>query len=532
MTFRKILFLVLCISVFFTSCEKSTDSLSDAIPADANYVIHFDNKALIEKSKYDIFKNATVQQAVNMSKAMLGDEAKIKIVDDFLKDANSLGLNLKNDLYIYTNYKVYGIVLGVNDASKLKNNIISLSRMPESTIKSEGDIHYISPESRVVIAWNKSKLVLIADIASYSGLMENATPVSMEELAKTQLTQSADKSISSDKSYAEFSKNKKDISVFYNMKGLDKLPALYGFSGPQLEAMKPVQKLLGDLEGVTVGMYTSFEKGEIKLTSQMYYENAEAEKKYKDLVAKMSGTLKGDQLKFAPQNPLFVVSANLKGEGIYSYLKDLGIVNMMEKEMSDSTKTEVIEQIVKQFNGDITIIIASVKKDGYKTIPELAAFADVTDTTTIMKLFREELSKSYKEIKEISPAVFMVEEDDMKVYFGVNKQTLFATNLESVYNNLNSTDLKNEYASVAKDKSSLMAGDLQALKPLMEGGGKEMAQALLILNELGKYEFTTSATDFTGDGQLEFVTKDKNSLEVLCLKVEQIITNMGSMFGR
>lgn len=70
MTFRKILFLFLAVSLFFTSCEKSTDSLSNAIPADANYVLHFDNKALIEKSKYDIFKNPTVQQGINVSKAI------------------------------------------------------------------------------------------------------------------------------------------------------------------------------------------------------------------------------------------------------------------------------------------------------------------------------------------------------------------------------------------------------------------------------------------------------------------------------
>lgn len=530
MTFRKILFLFLAVSLFFTSCEKSTDSLSNAIPADANYVLHFDNKALIEKSKYDIFKNPTVQQGINVSKAMLKDEAKIKIVDNFLKDANSFGLNLKNDLYFYTNYSVYGIVIGVDDASKLKDNIQKLSMMPEDMIKTDGDINYISPDSKEIVAWDKNKLIVVVDITSPYRNSDN-TPVNVEELAKTQLKQSSDKSINTNKAFAEFSKSKKDISIFYSMKGMDKLYSLYGLNA-HAEAMNSLNKLFENLEGLSVGMYTSFEKGEVKATSQTYFENADAEKKYKDLVNKMTGTLKGDQLKYIPKDPLFAMSTNVKGEGIYSYLKEIGLVDMMIKEIDDSMQSDKIAEIVQQFNGDVTLAVTSVKEEGYKTIPECALFAEVSDTEKIMAILKEELlDKNAGAFTEVSPTVFYMDEGKMKIYFGINNNNFFVTNIESVYNSLNSTDLKNEYSDIAKGKSSLMYGNIQTLKPLVESGGKSTAQALLILNELGKYEFVASVGNYTGEGKLEFATKDKNSLEVLCLKIDQIISALAPSFG-
>ena len=99
MSLKKILFTLLVAVTVFSSCNQSSD-LSNAIPADASYVVHINTKSLIEKSQYDIFSNPTVKQGINMYKVMLKDDSKIKFLDDFLKDANSLGLNLKNETYI------------------------------------------------------------------------------------------------------------------------------------------------------------------------------------------------------------------------------------------------------------------------------------------------------------------------------------------------------------------------------------------------------------------------------------------------
>jgi len=531
MSLKKVFFAVIAVSMIFISCKKSSE-LSDAIPADANYVFHINTKSLIEKSQYDIFKNPTVQQGINMAKVMLKDDDKIKLLDEFLANANSFGVDLKNDMFMYTNYQVYGVVLGVNDANKFKDALIKFSVAKEENIKKDGDIYILSPESMACIAWDNSKLIILVDLTKSYGYSVPQTKVDVEALAKTQLEQGSDKSINSNKSFAEFLNSKKDISAFYSMEGIDKLIPLSQITGSPID-MTALSKIFADIKGLSGGMYTSFENGEITMTGKTYYDTPDTEKKYKELVEKMSGTLKGDHLKYITSEPLFMATMNLKGDGIYNYLNDLGLIKMMNEELPSNIEPQQMEQFVKGFNGDITIGLMSVKEiensNTYrpKPMPELLFFADVTspeDTYNFVKKLCDDNQAPYS---QVAPTVMMIEDDGFKVYFGVNNNTFFATNIESVYNDLNSADLKNNYAGQIKDKMFLMKGDLHALSPLLENN-RDFKQILPFFNEFGKYEMTSSALDFSGDGKLELDTKDKNSLAVICQHIDKLITNLGS----
>lgn len=547
MNFKKILYIFLSsIFLIFTSCNQSSE-LSDVIPADASYVVHVDVSSLIEKSQYDVFQNTTVQQGINMYKALLKDNDKIKILDDFLKDPNSLGLNIKDDIYFYTDYNYYGVAIGVNDANRLKEALTRFSLVREDNLKKNGDVYLLSPESTAVVAWNDKKLLLLVDLKSSTNYGKEDKPLqNIEERAIAQLKQNADKSINSIKAFGEFVKEKKDISAFYTMKGFDKIPLIAELSGVEVD-LDPVKKALENMNGVSIGMHTSFEKGEISMTSKYYYDTPEVEKRIAELAESMFGTIKGEHLKHIPSDPIFMLTTNIKGEGISDYLKDLGVIKMAENELSDVFQDQEFEQLIRGFNGDLTFVLSSIKQSKIKisdvdeylgdmyveeaiSIPECVLFADVESPEKTVNFIKGQFEKNKGKYKELTPAIFMVESNGVKVYLGVHESTFFATNIESIYKDLNYVSLKNDYSDLIKNKMFALSGDVQALKPYLPNQNN-FSQLIKFVDELGKYQISVSSKDYVGQGSLDFKVKDKNSLAVICLQIDEMINNFSSALG-
>lgn len=539
MTSKNIFFTIILTVFVFASCRNSKDP-KDAIPADANYVVCVDAQSLITKSEYDIFANPMIQQAIGMYKTTLKDEAAVKLLDGFLSDANSLGINLKSDLYFYTNYKVYGVAVGINDADKVKDALIKFSLVKEEDIKKDGGIYTVAPESQSCVAWNGNKLLLLVDIASaYGNGSEVTEPLNLVELAKVQLKQGSDKSINSNKAFAEFWENKRDISTFFSMKGLDKsLPDLAGLA-KATDVTIPFKKFLADIDGVSTGIYTSFENGEVRFENKYFYDNAEAEKRFKDLLSQLSGNIKGDQLKYIGSDPLFLASANVKGEGAYSYLEKLGFIELLTKELPENVESDKIQKILKDLNGDITFAItsktASKKQDDIfsdmgSPTPEFVFFADISNPSEVIDFIKLQLDGGEMKYTEFSPSNFKVSSNNVDVYWGANGNTFFFTNNETVYNSLKTSDLVNNYSEIIKEKSIVMFGDLQVLQSYMANNVAFQSFGPF-LSEFGKYEFA-STSDLTGVGRLELATKDKNSLAVICKQLDQLISSFGGIFGR
>ncbi|MBF0576676.1 DUF4836 family protein [Dysgonomonas sp. GY617] len=539
MTSKNVFFAVLMTLLIFASCSDSKDPI-DAIPAGANYVVCVDAKALVTKSEYDIFANPMVQQVIGMYKVTLKDESAVKLLDSFLSDANSLGINLKNDLYFYTDYKVYGVVVGVNNADKIKEALVKFSLVQEEDIKKDGGVYTVAPESQTCLAWNGNKLLLLVDIASaYGNGNEAGEPLNLAELAKEQLKQGADKSINSNAAFTEFLKSKKDISTFFSMKGLDKsLPDLAGLA-KATEVTIPFKKFLADIDGVSTGIYTSFEKGEVKFENKYFYDNAEAEKKFKDLLSQLSGNIKGDQLKYISSDPLFLASANVKGEGAYSYLEKLGFIELLTKELPESVEPDEIQKILKDLNGDITLAITSktatkkqddIFSDMGAPTPEFVFFADISNPTEVIDFIKLQLAGGELKYTELSPSNFKISSNNVDVYWGANGNTFFFTNNEVVYNNMKASNLANNYSEIIKDKSIVMFGDLQVLQSYTANNIAFQSFGPF-LSEFGKYEFA-SASDLTGVGKLELATKDQNSLAVICKQLDQLISSFGGLFVR
>lgn len=553
MNYTKIIFSFLAAVFMLASCGKSGD-IADAIPADAKYVISINSKSLVEKSDYDIFKNPTVQQGINMMKVGLKDEASTKILDKFLEDTNSLGLNVKGDAYMYTNFSEFGLVLSVNDADRLKEALKTF-RIEEEQIKKEGDIYSVSLDNRTCLVWNSSKFLFVTKVPSFAySNGDKKEDVDVLQLATAQLTQGSDKSIKSVKSFQDFAANLKDVSVFYTMSGMDKMMEMYGASDMTEVLQGPFGKIMKEVEGVSIGMYTSFETGEIKMTSKYFYDTPEAEKRLKDLTQQMTGEIKGDHFKYFTSDPLFAFSVNIKGDGIFNYFDKLGLVKEITKELGDSTNTALFEKVFKNLNGDVTLSVNTIKQvtktydteviageddieldNTYTdTNAECMFFADLTDGTDLIAFIKSKIAEDKTaKIVELTPTTFKFTTDGMDVYFGLKDKMFFITNVESVFNNLGATDLKNNYSSLIKGKSCVMFGDIQTVMPFLTQeieGSLKSPSALTFAKLFGKYDFTTSASDFTGEGKLIINDNSKNSLAVMWQHIDKTITELQTSF--
>lgn len=549
MKITKRLFYIAALLLAVTSCGKQTE-LSDAIPADAGYVIHLDNQSLIDKSRYDIFQNPTVQQGINLYKGFMRDQDAVKLLDEFLKDPNSLGIDLKKDLYIYTNYKTYGVVLGVNNADKLKKALLKFLPIKEDDIRKEEGVYILSPGSIALAAWDGGKLILLADIQAASR-QADAEALDIRKLAIGLLKQGSDKSINSVKSFADFAQKKKDISIFYNLEGVGNVLKNTGPSELPTEIMAPVEKMLAEYKGVSMGIYTSFEKGEIKTTGEYYYDTPEAEKRFKELVSAMSGTIKGEHLKYVNDKPLFLMSMNLNGEGMYQYLSKIGIIDLMKKEFPDGLPftPDQIERLIENIDGDFTLSLASIKETSMKmsqidpdidemfdeeittSIPEAILFADVSDPDYVLSFVKEQLDAGKAKYEEAAPSVFLLKSGNSNFYLGVHDKTFFMTNSEEVYSSLSSPAPSNNHWDHVKGKRQFFAGDFRVVKTYLERD-RNLSGLIGLVDELGEYEMMASGDDFAVDAKIELRTKDDNSLYVLCQKIDKIISDIKIPLGR
>lgn len=546
MNCTKILLSFLATVLLLASCGKS-DDLATAIPADAVYVLNVNSKSIVDKSDYNIFKNQTVQQGINMLKAGLKDQASVELLDKFLEDSNSLGLTLKGDCYMYTNLSEFGLVLGVNNADKFAESLKTF-KIDDDKVKKEGDVYTLELGNDVAVVWNKTKLLVVGAAPSrYRGDTED---VDFVQKATAQLSQKTDNSILSVKAFKEFTANQKDISVFYNLSNIEKLYEMYGGMGMTKMFEGPLGNIFKQVEGTSMGLFTSFETGEIKFTSKYYFDNADTEKRIKELSQQVTGEITGDHLKYLTADPLFAISVNVKGEGMYKYFDDLGLMKEFTKTMDDSTHTAIFEKIFKQVNGDITFSLNTVKEvtmsydvdieDGQEdygydntyteTIPECLLLVDMANTEDVISFIKEKIAEEENsEVEELSATTFKVKVKGVNIYFGTVDKTFVITNIESVFKGLGSAGQSNNYSSLIKGKSCVMFGDIQTIMPMVLEKAGNAAQKESLVNFIklfGKYEFTASSSDMAGEGKLVINDTSKNSLAVIWQHVDKMISDL------
>lgn len=543
---RFILTIALLISLLY-SCKDSTD-LTNAIPAGAVTVIHIDTKSLLTKADYKPLENKVIKDALESAKDNGNSTKMLEQLEGFLKNPNSTGIDLVSDCYIYMDSITMGIVLKMNDSKKFRDLLTKTFEIPEQMLTEKDGITTINIQRNVNIGWTKDKILLLT-YSGYSYILGTTALPDLNTLLKKQLTQSEKESINSKKTFAEFISNKKDISIYYSYDNVFGMwsaamnPALSMYRQEGKDVENIITGLQNQFKGVNMGAFVSFDKGEITLNNKMYYDSPEAKKQFTDLASQLAGELKGDQLRYFTEKPVFAASANMKGEGVYNYLSQLGLMSLIEKNAGFNLETMGIDlkSLISNINGDITVALNNVKtvkrKSGYSnyeytdSYPEFTFMADLKDANSIWDFIKgkvKEANSEFNTITEVNPNTYsFAMDDEVTGYFGINNNMIFFTNREDVLKNLSASDLKSDFSSQAKGKTAFIFGNLNPLQPMLldeignDVKAREFATKGLAL--IGDYSYT-SMPDMNGSGKIVITDTSGNSLAVICKFIDSVVT--------
>lgn len=543
---RFILTIALLISLLY-SCKDSTD-LTNAIPAGAVTVIHIDTKSLLTKADYKPLENKVIKDALESAKDNGNSTKMLEQLEGFLKNPNSTGIDLVSDCYIYMDSITMGIVLKMNDSKKFRDLLTKTFEIPEQMLTEKDGITTINIQRNVNIGWTKDKILLLT-YSGYSYILGTTALPDLDTLLKKQLTQSEKESINSKKTFAEFISNKKDISIYYSYDNVFGMwsaamnPALSMYRQEGKDVENIITGLQNQFKGVNMGAFVSFDKGEITLNNKMYYDSPEAEKQFTDLASQLAGELKGDQLRYFTEKPVFAASANMKGEGVYNYLSQLGLMSLIEKNAGFNLETMGIDlkSLISNINGDITVALNNVKtvkrKSGYSnyeytdSYPEFTFMADLKDANSTWDFIKgkvKEANSEFNTITEVNPNTYsFAMDDEVTGYFGINNNMIFFTNREDVLKNLSASDLKSDFSSQAKGKTAFIFGNLNPLQPMLldeignDVKAREFATKGLAL--IGDYSYT-SMPDMNGSGKIVITDTSGNSLAVICKFIDSVVT--------
>lgn len=553
---KLILIAAILVSALFWSCKDSTE-LTNTIPSDAIVVVHVDTKSLLTKADYKPLDNKLIKEALEKEKTNGSErnKAMMEKMEEFLKNPNSTGIDLINDCYLYTGNTSSGVIWGMKDAKKFKETLTKTFEIPAEMIKEEDGISTLDMSGMAKVGWTKDKILIItASTSSMYGLGYNDSPDLME-LLKKQLKQTGNESLNANKAFAEFVKDKKDISVFYSYNSVAKLwgdmtsKMAGSYDDQAATGMTNIFEKLGNqIKDVNAAGFISFEKGEIAAENKFYYNTPEAEKRFTELADKLTHELKGDQIKYLTEKPLFLAAMGINGGGIYNYLTDLGFMQFFEN-MAGSELQEIgvdLKSLISNVEGDITFSLNEVKtvmKKSYysdyeypSSEPVFSVFADMKDAKPTWDLLKSKVKEKADKEGVIDSTLVEIDEntysfkmdENMKGYAGIKGNTFYITNSEAIYKNISTaSNSGNDFASLAQGKTSFIFGNLGSLKTMLTDAFKSDAKsqelAVKGFDLLGDYSFATDK-NMNGKGKIVINDNSANSLAVISKYIDSVVT--------
>lgn len=547
--------------VTLSSCSKKSD-LSNAIPVDALYVVRVDAQSMIKKSEYDVFKNPIVQQGVNFAKPFLKDDQK-KLLDNFLKDANALGIDLKNEYYVYATGKEFGLVVKMIDAKKFNDNLKTISS--EDKVVTENGVYALASYKSAVV-WNNDKLVFVSRDLPYNLDANSKKEDEIMSYAKNLLTQSEDNSISSVKEYNRFLAEAKDISAFYSLGNIMKWAELN--SKQDSLANEVATTVFKEFDGVSAAAYLNFDKGNLVTTQDFLYNSDNTEKRFKSFVNQFVAPIKGELLKYVPENNIFLASANLNGKNLENYLTSIKAFDLANERTADSIPDKS-RQLLKCIDGDITFFISDIKinkESGKKDevieavdvqldkdsldydvfaidrvksntshdfdnmVVDMGIFANVSDADFVAAMLEENAKDSSSKIEILSPRVYKLTEDPKNtVYFGLKNNLFFATTLPSVYEAVIAREaISNAYKGDKHNEDLFfIKGDFNKFVSIILSSSevanlRDIDKYIQLFNLIQGYQFSAKANTLSMSGNVTFNNKTQNSLKTICYAIDDL----------
>ncbi len=327
----KIIYLLnlILLSLFFNSCSNTPSTLK-CVPESTPYVSITNVGSLLKKGHLDSMeKLEEFRSFKRLERLSKEDRDARNFLNEFKEDPRITGINLFGDVisfpYILSERTFFVCnTFELKDADKFKDfveKILKKGHEKYETNKKNGLEYFLIGKGKYtsfIVGWDKNRALIMTG----SGRDAN-----IEEEFVDLMTLKEDKSILKNKSFKEFLSDRKDVSMWFSLKNLDKSIDIVKYYPRELRA-----SLLDALEkGYAVSAHLSFENDQIKLSSKIL-SNKEL-----DLNKFYNDKFNSDVLKYLPNKSYFVASGSLATDKIYDYFKDMEIIRPT---MEDEFKKE------------------------------------------------------------------------------------------------------------------------------------------------------------------------------------------------
>lgn len=508
----------------FFSCTKNTQEQASIIPSDALVIMKIDAESLIRKSEYDIFKNPQIVKILNMAQIAMSDKQK-EMLNEFKNNANSLGLNIKNDIYVYNDSTNMGIIINVLDSKKIEASFLNSGFIYKEDLEKYGDLFIISkfyPE--FIIAWDNNNFLLKRRTDFNSPKIEDKKQAI--DLLKNQMSQVIDKSILSNKQFQVFKEKKEDIGIFYDLEKIGNVKDLiFDFSLLHMLRSKDIFK------GIKIASYINFDEGEVNMKSDYLYSSEEIKKNFITNCNHFFGSFNKDMLRYIPENNIFNLSANLKGQNFSTLFK--------KQDSNDENK--LILSILDQIKGDVSFALYDVNDNEMKkSLPANYLVKAKVDNPQVVldsiKILIESNGGIINKIDSLSSEIYFSSfDEDMssaeKHYLLMKDKVINITNDKDKYVEIRN-DIKIANANANKtlaeptDKALILNFNVEDLasKLYLENYYFYINKSSVSLFQ--DCQFTVNSKDFTLHGKLTLKEKNQNSLKSICIELNDFLTKL------
>jgi len=465
---KKLCFISLvCAAMMFVSCGKKTaTALESSIPKDAMLVARIDIKNLITKADYNLSENQILEEFLTEF-----DDVGIKNFNNFIKNSNSFGIDVLDTAYLFTDGKVIGLLMSVNNAKKIYKNLKTGNAYE---IKKEKGVYSATNDSESIV-WDNNKFML---------LVNEEEDIENEINFAEYFNLPAEKSIVSDINFQKFMLSKSDVSVYIS----------YSNFGNLAIQNRHYFKINENYEGISALAELDFENGKIVARSKYLYETAEIE----NIMEKNRSArelISGEFLKYVSQKPLILFVINHNEKKMSYYVKN-DIFNLLldKAQYFFGDDVDLKKEFISNIKGDVVVALNNIDYDGFS----ISFFAKLSNANAV---------KSF--IKKVNRAgMFNMGVKDDYFYFLSNNHAkkLFAKGAE---NNL----LKN-----CKEQPIFIYGDWSNLKaslpfiyeeyPVVQMFAPTIEKGVLLIENF-ESEFTKDNAEFT----INFTDKTQNSLK-------------------
>jgi hypothetical protein len=489
------------------------------------WVAHIDIKSLLTKADYNLLENEVVKNALGLVKASFPNEKVGKLIDQFQKDPNSLGITLTDEAYIFMDAFTVGVIFPINDANKLKNNLLDVKLFDEDDLVTENNITAVYAGTSS-IAWNKSTLLILSNLPNESEDADKISPIDL-------LTQKHSESFAATTKYDNLIAAKKDFTYLMSFDGYNKFVQKsmnsYVDGGPySVEEYSSTTQMLHNMldifdtfTGVSMVMTTSFEKGAVKSKHSMYFDTPEAKQAFDDLYGNVT-PINGDILKYVGENPLLLVAMNINGTNYVNMLEKFGFMSFLK----DKVDFDLVK-LLSALNGDAFLALNSVNITDEKF--DFLAFATVTNVDELNPEIAKIVAQYLPDAKKLSGGNYLFSD---KIYFGIKNSIFYVANDISVVEKIGKDVEHNYYSKKIKGVPAYFYGDLRGLKEpvlaIFESDDKNISMINEGLSLFETYEGRTIDV-YSGEFNIYFTNKDKNSLAALCQVIDHAITSYASL---